>query len=81
MSGPSFGLEHNGTPWILFDDAAHTAVLSAASDFLEAEMHGDGKALLASGLNARLANLPAGFTHRSLLVFGSGIRTTMQCLG
>ena len=81
MSGPSFGLEHNGTPWILFDDAAHTAVLSAASDFLEAEMHGDGKTLLASGLNSHLANLPAGFTHRSLLVLGSGIGTTVSAWG
>ena len=40
-------------------------------------MHGDGKTLLASGLNPHLADLPAGFTHRSLLVFGSGIRTTI----
>ena len=81
MSGPSFGLEHNGTPWILFDDAGHTAILSAASDFLEAEMHGDGKALLASGLNSHLANLPAGFTHRSLLVLGSGIGATVSAWG
>lgn len=38
-----FHLAHNGTPWIFFDDASHTAVLSPASDFLVSQMHGDGK--------------------------------------
>ena len=81
MSGPTFGLAQNGTPWFLFDDSAHTAVLSAASDFLVAQMHGDGKTLLASGLNPNLASLPGGFTHRTLLVIGSGIGTTVHAWG
>jgi hypothetical protein len=81
MSRPKFDLEQNGTPWILFDDAAHTAVLSADSDFLVAQMHGDGKTLLASGLNANLSGLPAGFMHRSLLVLGSGICATISAWG
>ena len=76
-----FHLVQNGTPWVFFDDAAHTAVLSAASDFLQAQMHGDGTTLIASGLDTHLADLPAGFTHRSLLVLGSGIQNTVKSWG
>ncbi len=76
-----FHLPQGGTPWFLFDDAAHTAALSPASDFLVAQMHGDGKTLLASGLNPTLANVPAGFTHRSLLVLGPGIGATFHAWG
>jgi hypothetical protein len=81
FSPHSFRLAHNATPWILFDDKAQTAVLSPASDFLVAQMHGDGKTTLASGLNPELTGLPAGFTHRSLLVIGGGIQATMQTWG
>ena len=81
FSPHTFRLAHNATPWVLFDDQAHTAVLSAASDFIVSQMHGDGKAMLASGLNAELTNLPAGFTHRSLLVVGEGIGHTVQAWG
>ncbi len=76
-----FRLAHNGTPWFLFDDAAHTAVLSPASDFLVSQMHGDGKLSLASGLNPQLSGLPAGFTHKSLLTIGTGIGTTIHAWG
>ncbi len=76
-----FRLAHTATPWVLFDDQAHTAVLSPASDFLVAQMHGDGKTSLASGLNAELTGIPAGFTHSTLLVVGDGIGQTMQTWG
>jgi len=81
FSPHTFRLAHNATPWVLFDDQAHTAVLSAASDFIVSQMHGDGKTALASGLNPELSNLPAGFTHRSLLVVGGGIGQTVQAWG
>jgi hypothetical protein len=81
LSPPEFKLLNNGTPWFLFDDDAHTAVLSAGSDFLVAEMHGDGKTLLASGLNPTLTDLPAGFTHTSWLAVGSGVETTVHAWG
>lgn len=81
MSPPAFQLRNNGTPWFLFDDQAHTAVLSAGSDYLVAQMHGDGKTLIASGLNPSLANLPAGFTHTSWLAVGSGVEATVHQWG
>jgi len=81
FSPHTFRLAHNATPWFLFDDAAHTAVLSAASDFIVSQMHGDGKTTLASGLNPELSSLPKGFTHRSLLVVGTGIGATVRTWG
>ena len=81
FSPHAFRLAHNATPWVLFDDRAQTAVLSAASDFIVSQMHGDGKAFLASGLNPELSNVPAGWTHKSLLVVGGGIGHTVQAWG
>ena len=76
-----FRLAPTCTPWLLFDERTHTIILSPASDYLVAEMHGDGKTLLASGLNPHLGELPAGFTHRSLLTIGTGIGTTLRTWG
>jgi len=81
FSPHAFRLAHNATPWVLFDDGAHTAVLSAASDFIVSQMHGDGRASLASGLNPELTNVPVGWTHRSLLVVGGGIGHTVRTWG
>ena len=81
FSPHAFRLAHNATPWVLFDDKAQTAVLSPASDFIVSQMHGDGRAELASGLNSELSGIPAGWTHRSLLVVGGGIGRTMQAWG
>ena len=54
FSPPSFRLNQNSTPWLLFNDAGQTAVLSPASDFIASQMHGNGKELFASGLNLNL---------------------------
>jgi len=80
-SPATFKLEQNGTPWMLFDDEFHTAILSPASDFLVSQMHGDGVSALASGLNTPLTGLPAGFTHRRLLAVSTGIGATTYTWG
>ena len=78
---PSFKLEQNGTPWILFDDAANTAILSPASNFMIASMKGSLDSSLASDFNPGVANLPAGFTHETLLAVGQGIHATALTWG
>lgn len=78
---PSFRLEPNGTPWLLFDDRANAVILSPASDFLLARMTGDGAREIASGLNAGVRGLPAGFTHTTLLAFGRGLNATWDLWG
>lgn len=78
---PNFELEQNGTPWLLFDDAANTAVLSPAANFLVARLSGDGRTRIASGLNPEIGTLEKPLTHRSLLVFGRGVGATFEVWG
>jgi len=73
--------EQNGTPWVLFDEAGDTCVLSAASDFLVSRMWGDGRHEIGSGLNWQLTSIPAGFEHSSILVFGKGVVPTVRAWG
>lgn len=75
---PSFALEENGTPWLLFDARAHAAVISPAANFMLASMHGDGKAEISSGLNAGVAGVPAGFRHQTLIAFGAGVNAAWE---
>lgn len=78
---PTFALEENGTPWLLFDEHRHAVVLSAATNFMIASMRGDGKTTLASALNAGVSGLPAGFRHQTLMAFGAGVNTTWDSWG
>jgi len=77
----SFALEQTGTPWLLYDDAGHAAVLSPASQYMTASLYGDGRTEIASGLNREVRALPAGFSYATLLVFGSGINATWDSWG
>jgi hypothetical protein len=78
---PSFKLEPNGTPWLLFDDRANAVIISPADNFMIARMNGDGAHEIASGLNPQVRNLPAHFKHATLLAFGGGINTTWDVWG
>jgi hypothetical protein len=78
---PSFALEENATPWLLYDDQAHAMVLSPAANYMIASMHGDGKTEIASGLNEGVADLPAGFTHLTLMALGVGVNATWDSWG
>ena len=70
---PRFKLETNGTPWLLFDDRANAVLISPANNFLIASMSGDGVNEIASGLNAGVRDVPANFSHSTLVAFGGGI--------
>jgi hypothetical protein len=77
----SFTLEETGTPWLLFDDQMHAVVLSPAANYMIARMRGDGITEIASGLNEGVANLPAGFTHKTLMAFDVGLNTAWDSWG
>jgi hypothetical protein len=81
FSPSAFALEPTGTPWLLFDDESRAVVLSAASNYMIASMHGDGKTEIASGLNDGVSSLPAGFTHLTLMAFGDGVNATWDDWG
>jgi hypothetical protein len=78
---PSFKLEQNGTPWLLFDDAMNTVVLSPAANFLIARMTGDGRTQITSGLNPEIGTLDKPLTHRTFIYFGPGIGETLMTWG
>ena len=78
---PSFKLEQNGTPWLLFDDMANAAVLSPAANFLVAHLSGNERTGIASGLNPEIGTLEKPLTHRSLLVVGRGVGATFEAWG
>src|SRR6266478_6360969 len=78
---PSFALEENATPWLLYDDQTHAAVLSAAANYMIASMRGDGRAEIASGLNKGVAGLPAGLTKTTLMALGIGGNATWDAWG
>ena len=71
---PDFHGHAGGTPWLLFDDAGRAVVLSPAANYLTADMRrttdDGGTPGVASGLNAGLSDLPAGFSHQSIMAFG-----------
>jgi hypothetical protein len=77
----SFSLEETGTPWLLFDDQMRTVVLSPAANYMVAGMHGDGITEIASGLNDGVVNLPANFTHKTLMAFEIGVNTAWDAWG
>src|ERR1700692_2432168 len=77
----SFALEETATPWLLFDDQMHAVVLSPAGDYMIARVRGDGITEIASGLNDGLVNLPAEFTHQTLMAFDVGVNTAWDSWG
>ena len=78
---PSFAPEPGGTPWLLFDAQPRAALISPASNFMIASMRGDGRGDIASALNAGVSQLPAGFTHRTLMAFGASVNGTWELWG
>ena len=78
---PDFHGHGGGTPWLLFDDDGHAAVLSPASDFLTSDVRRTDDGGVASDLNVALADLPAGYTHASVLAFGDGIADAWSAWG
>ena len=76
FSPPRFEPSEGSTPWLMFDDQLNSLIISPASHFMVARLTGDGRSLLASGVNTNLTGLPAGFTQQTLMVFGTGINRT-----
>src|SRR5271170_3749065 len=78
---PSFKLEPNATPWLLFNDRADAVIISPADNFMIARMSGDGVHEITSGLNPEVRNLPAHFKHATLMTFDNGINATWDAWG
>ena len=76
FAAPDFTAMHPDSPWVFFDSAANTFILSAASDYMTSSTDRQADGSLTAGISSRIATLPAGFTHRTMLVLGAGINRT-----
>ena len=77
----NFALEETATPWLLFDDQLRAVVVSPASNYMIATMRGDGITEITSALNEVVVNLPADFTHRTLMAFDVGVNAAWDSWG
>lgn len=81
FADPQHNLKTISSPWLFFDAQDHALLISAASHFLIANLIGDGQTQIASGFNNKLANLPADFSHQTIMALGNGINTTYDLWG
>lgn len=74
-----FGALGNEGPWVLFDGALHTLLISPADHFFISDMLSEDK--LASAIVPSVRELPAGFTHATVFVVGNGVNGTIDRWG
>ncbi len=77
---PTFQGSDTESPWVAFDAAYHTAILSPASHFMVASTGVTGGQLY-SGISTQIAMLPPGFTQQTLLVVEDGINRGFDTWG
>jgi hypothetical protein len=78
---PDFSTLPTNSPWVWFDGSANTFILSAASDYMVSSTDMLSGGVIAAGISPKIATIPAGLTHRTALVFGSGINATFAVWG
>lgn len=78
---PSFSGLAEESPWVFFDGAYNTFILSPAANFMTASTRWGARGEMSGGISAQIASLPAGFEHRTLLVAGPGINRTFDAWG
>jgi hypothetical protein len=81
FSPPAFAAEPDGSPWLLFDEKFHAAILSPAAHFAVERIGGDGKTSASGEFRPTLKTIPAGFAQRTLLVVDQGINRTWDKWG
>ncbi len=78
---PTFYGYSDDSPWVAFDLAANTFVLSPVTHAMVASTALSSSGQLMSGISKQIATLPAGFTHQTLLVIESGINRAFDTWG
>jgi hypothetical protein len=78
---PTFQGWCDESPWIAFDSAFNTAILSPASHFMVARTAILPAGDLVSGISPKIAALPAGFTHQTLLSIAGGVNRAFDTWG
>jgi hypothetical protein len=76
----SFGSLGSAGPWVLFDGKLNSLIISSTDHFFVSDMRANSTAVT-SGIMPIIADLPAGFSHRTIFVAGKGIDTTFTAWG
>lgn len=76
-----FDLSGPEGPWVYFDDAAHSFILSAASDFMVANLNRTANDEIESRIDPRITTIPGGLAHRTLLVVANGVNRAFDTWG
>ncbi|HSY48567.1 MAG TPA: hypothetical protein VLC46_07145 [Thermoanaerobaculia bacterium] len=76
-----FDLSGPDGPWVSFDDAGHSFILSPASDFMVANLSRTAEGGMGSGISPRISTIPHGLAHRTLLVVANGINRAFDTWG
>ena len=69
------------SPRLYFDAQAHSFLLSPADDFQVADTVTNADGFIAAGIALSVTTLPQHFSHKTMLVFGTGINATFQRWG
>jgi len=69
------------SPWLYFDAAGDTFVLSAASHFQQAATVAGTHGAVSCGVRSSITALPAGFTQQTILAAGHGVGAVHQIWG
>jgi hypothetical protein len=78
---PTFSGLMPDSPWVYFDAAANTVIISPAANYMVAAMTPGSGTQIQSGISSGISTLPAGFTHRTAMAFGPGINQTFAAWG
>jgi autotransporter-associated beta strand protein len=81
FSQRTFSQFASDSPWVFFDTNFDCFILSAATNYMIAGnvMNGDGT--ISCGIQAGIPQLPAGFTHRTILTIQHGINQAYDTWG
>ena len=78
---PTFQGWNDESPWVSFDSAMNTVILSPAAHFMVARTGCLPTGELGSGISQQITSLPAGFTQQTLLVIENGINRAFDDWG
>ena len=78
---PTFFGKAEDSPWVAFDAASNTFVLSPVTHAMVASTVVTSTGALISGISSQITTLPAGFSHQTLLVIESGINRAFDTWG
>lgn len=72
---PTRDITKKGTqgPIVFYDNELNCAILGPTDHFMTAFTHQDEEGGVSHGLEGKIKEIPAGFTHAALLYFGQGI--------